>query len=134
MTTPDLSFIAIPHRLRSRCSRVASLVVVAVACQAAGAGAAVRTVYGVAATPSRVVVAQPTVVVAPKAVVVAPAPKVVVVAPAPAVVALPAGYIAVLPGGYKPVVVRGVHYFYVGGIYYQPQFYQGRTVYIRVRL
>jgi hypothetical protein len=40
----------------------------------------------------------------------------------------------VLPGGYKVVMVGGVRYYYVGGVHYQAQFYQGRTVYIRVRL
>ena len=47
---------------------------------------------------------------------------------------LPHGYIAVLPGGYHPVTVSGVRYYTVGGIYYRPQMYQGRTVYVAVRL
>ena len=47
---------------------------------------------------------------------------------------LPSGYLTVLPGGYRAVVVGGVRYYTVGGIYYQPQFYQGRTVYVRVRI
>jgi hypothetical protein len=48
--------------------------------------------------------------------------------------AMPHGYIAVLPGGYRAVTISGVHYFTVGGIYYRPQIYQGRTVYVAVRL
>jgi hypothetical protein len=48
--------------------------------------------------------------------------------------ALPHGYIAVLPGGYRVVTVSGVRYYTVGGIYYRPQMYQGRTVYVAVRL
>ncbi len=48
--------------------------------------------------------------------------------------ALPHGYIAVLPGGYHAVTVSGVRYYTVGGIYYRPQMYQGRTVYVAVRL
>ena len=47
---------------------------------------------------------------------------------------LPHGYIAVLPGGYRMVSVSGVRYYTVGGIYYRPQMYQGRTVYVAVRL
>ncbi|MGC1964827.1 MAG: hypothetical protein WA673_00115 [Candidatus Acidiferrales bacterium] len=47
---------------------------------------------------------------------------------------LPHGYIAVLPGGYHAVTVSGVRYYTVGGIYYRPQMYQGRTVYVAVRL
>jgi hypothetical protein len=47
---------------------------------------------------------------------------------------LPHGYIAVLPGGYRAVVVSGARYYTVGGIYYRPQFYGGRTVYVRVHL
>ena len=34
----------------------------------------------------------------------------------------------------RAVVVGGGHYFLAGGVYYQPRFYQGRTVYVRVRL
>jgi hypothetical protein len=48
--------------------------------------------------------------------------------------ALPHGYIAVLPGGYHAVMVSGVRYYTVGGVYYRPQMYQGRTVYVAVRL
>lgn len=48
--------------------------------------------------------------------------------------ALPHGYVAVLPGGYRAVTVSGVRYYSVGGIYYRPQIYQGRTVYVAVRL
>src|SRR6185503_8360073 len=48
--------------------------------------------------------------------------------------AMCAGCIGVLPVGYRAVVVHGGHYFMVGGIYYRPQFYQGRTVYIRVHI
>jgi hypothetical protein len=48
--------------------------------------------------------------------------------------AMPHGYIAVLPGGYRAVTVSGVHYYTAGGIYYRPQIYQGRTVYVAVRL
>ncbi len=47
---------------------------------------------------------------------------------------LPHGYIAVLPGGYHVVTVSGVRYYTVGGVYYRPQMYQGRTVYVVVRL
>ena len=47
---------------------------------------------------------------------------------------MPHGYIAVLPGGYRAVTVSGVRYYSVGGIYYRPQMYQGRTVYVAVRL
>jgi hypothetical protein len=47
---------------------------------------------------------------------------------------MPHGYIAVLPGGYRAVTVSGVRYYSVGGIYYRPQIYQGRTVYVAVRL
>ena len=47
---------------------------------------------------------------------------------------LPHGYIAVLPGGYRAVTVSGVRYYSVGGIYDRPQMYQGRTVYVVVRL
>jgi hypothetical protein len=47
---------------------------------------------------------------------------------------MPHGYIAVLPGGYRPVTVSGVRYYTVGGVYYRPQMYQGRTVYVAVRL
>lgn len=86
-------------------------------------------VYGV--PPRRTVVVAP----APRAVVVAPAPRAVVVAPAPvAVVGLPSGYIAVLPTGYRVVMVSGARYYYVGGVHYRATFYQGRTVYVRVRL
>jgi hypothetical protein len=48
--------------------------------------------------------------------------------------ALPHGYIAVMPGGYRAVTVSGARYYTVGGIYYRPQIYQGRTVYVAVRL
>jgi hypothetical protein len=99
------------------------------------AAAAAQRVYGVS-TKSTVVVAAPRPVVVvppPRAVVVAPA-RAVVVAPAPAVVGLPAGYIAVIPTGYTIVVVGGARYYYVGGIHYRAEFYQGRTVYVRVRL
>jgi hypothetical protein len=47
---------------------------------------------------------------------------------------MPHGYIAVLPGGYRAVTISGVRYYSVGGIYYRPQIYQGRTVYVAVRL
>jgi hypothetical protein len=47
---------------------------------------------------------------------------------------LPHGYIAVLPGGYRAVTVSGARYYTVGGVYYRPQIYQGRTVYVAVRL
>jgi hypothetical protein len=47
---------------------------------------------------------------------------------------LPHGYIAVMPSGYRAVTVSGVRYYTVGGIYYRPQMYQGRTVYVAVRL
>ena len=47
---------------------------------------------------------------------------------------LPHGYIAVLPGGYRMVTVSGVRYYTVGGVYYRPQMYQGRTMYVVVRL
>jgi hypothetical protein len=47
---------------------------------------------------------------------------------------MPHGYIAVLPGGYRAVTVSGARYYTVGGIYYRPQMYQGRTVYVAVRL
>jgi hypothetical protein len=50
------------------------------------------------------------------------------------VVSGPHGYIAVLPGGYRAVTVSGARYYAVGGIYYRPQIYQGRTVYVAVRL
>jgi hypothetical protein len=48
--------------------------------------------------------------------------------------ALCPGCIGTLPGGYRAVVVSGTRYYVVGGIYYRPQFYQGRTVYVRVRI
>ena len=114
--------------MNARIWTLSSLAVLGVALNTTVAGAAVRTVYGV---PT---VHRTTVIVAP-VVVVAPAPKVVVVAPAPVMVmALPSGYIAVLPAGYKAVMVGGARYYYVGGIHYQARFYQGRTVYVRVRL
>ncbi len=47
---------------------------------------------------------------------------------------MPHGYIAVIPTGYRTVYVSGVRYYTVGGIYYRPQMYQGRTVYVAVRL
>jgi hypothetical protein len=47
---------------------------------------------------------------------------------------MPHGYIAVLPGGYRAVTISGVRYYSVGSIYYRPQIYQGRTVYVAVRL
>ncbi len=47
---------------------------------------------------------------------------------------MPHGYIAVLPVGYRAVTITGVRYYTVGGIYYRPQMYQGRTVYVAVRL
>jgi nitrate reductase NapE component len=47
---------------------------------------------------------------------------------------MPHGYIAVLPGGYRAVTVSGTRYYTVGGVYYRPQMYQGRTVYVAVRL
>jgi hypothetical protein len=47
---------------------------------------------------------------------------------------MPHGYIAVLPSGYRAVTVSGARYYTVGGIYYRPQMYQGRTVYVAVRL
>jgi hypothetical protein len=47
---------------------------------------------------------------------------------------MPHGYIAVVPSGYRVVTVSGVRYYTVGGIYYRPQMYQGRTVYVAVRL
>lgn len=122
------------HRLRGRFCILASLAVLGVTF--CSVRAAARVVYGVPATHhTTVVVAPRPVVVAPHAVVVAPAPHVVVVAPKPVVVVgLPSGYIAVLPTGYRPVMVGGARYYYVGGIHYRPQFYQGRTVYVRVRL
>jgi hypothetical protein len=109
---------------------VAPVAVLCVAFRPTAADAAVRTVYGVSTVHrTTVVVASPRPVV-----VVAPVP-VVVVAPAPVVVVgLPSGYIAVLPTGYHAVMVGGARYYYVGGIHYQAQFYQGRTVYVRVRL
>ena len=48
--------------------------------------------------------------------------------------ALCPGCIGALPGGYRAVVVSGTRYYVAGGIYYRPQFYQGRTVYVRVRI
>ena len=48
--------------------------------------------------------------------------------------ALCPGCIGALPGGYRAVVVSGNRYYVAGGIYYRPQFYQGRTVYVRVRI
>jgi hypothetical protein len=109
--------------------RFTAAVVVGIAFQSAVTGAA--TVYGVAPVRHTAVVVAP----APRPVVVVPPPRpVVVVAPAPAVVVLPSGYIAVLPVGYRAVVVGGGHYFLASGVYYQPRFYQGRTVYVRVRL
>ena len=107
---------------------LASLPVLALTFHATVASAQ-RTVYGVSTTH------RTTVVVAPKpVVVVAPPPRAVVVAPAAVVVPLPSGYIAVLPAGYRAVMVGGARYYYVGGIHYQARFYQGRTVYVRVRL
>jgi hypothetical protein len=47
---------------------------------------------------------------------------------------MPHGYIAALPGGYRAVTISGARYYTVGGIYYRPQMYQGRTVYVAVRL
>jgi hypothetical protein len=47
---------------------------------------------------------------------------------------LPHGYVAVMPVGYRAVTVSGVRYYTVGGIYYRPQMYQGRTVYVAVRI
>jgi hypothetical protein len=47
---------------------------------------------------------------------------------------LPHGYVAVMPVGYRAVTISGVRYYTVGGIYYRPQMYQGRTVYVAVRL
>ena len=47
---------------------------------------------------------------------------------------MPHGYIAVLPGGYRAATISGVRYYSVGSIYYRPQIYQGRTVYVAVRL
>jgi hypothetical protein len=52
----------------------------------------------------------------------------------PLVRGLPPGYIAVLPAGYRVAVIRGVRYYFAGGVYYRPQFYQGRTYYVRVKL
>jgi hypothetical protein len=40
----------------------------------------------------------------------------------------------VLPAGYRVAVIRGVRYYFAGGVYYRPQFYQGRTYYVRVKL
>lgn len=48
--------------------------------------------------------------------------------------ALCPGCIGALPGGYRVTVVSGTRYYVAGGIYYRPQFYQGRTVYVRVRI
>jgi hypothetical protein len=112
------------HRFVARALLVTAVATVAWL-TASQAGA--QVVYGVRRTA---VVATPggtAVVSRNTAVVAAPAP-VAVVAP------LPAGYIAVLPTGYRPVVVSGVRYYTVGGVYYRPQFYGGRTVYVRVRL
>ena len=47
--------------------------------------------------------------------------------------ALPSGYIGVLPGGYRVVTIRGARCYFVNGIHYRPLFYQGRTVYVRLR-
>src|SRR5262245_14809584 len=86
-----------------------------------------QVVYGVRQTTAVVTPHGAAVVSRNTAVVAAPAP-------VPVVAPLPAGYIAVLPTGYRPVVVSGVRYYTVGGVYYRPQFYGGRTVYVRVRL
>jgi hypothetical protein len=127
--TPNPCGMRTPRRRRRPFWIVVSLAVLAVPFHATVARAAARTVYGVSTTH------RTTVVVAPRpVVVVAPPPRVVVVAPAPVVVALPSGYIAVLPAGYRAVMVGGARYYYVGGIHYQARFYQGRTVYVRVRL
>lgn len=47
---------------------------------------------------------------------------------------LPAGYYCCLAPGFRIVYVRGVRYYTVGGIYYQPRFYSGQVVYVRVRI
>ena len=47
---------------------------------------------------------------------------------------LPVGYYCCLPVGYRAVQVSGVRYYVVGGVYYQPRFYSGRTVYVRVHI
>jgi hypothetical protein len=47
---------------------------------------------------------------------------------------MPHGYVAVMPTGYRMVTVSGARYYTVGGVYYRPQMYQGRTVYVAVRL
>ena len=114
------------NQLRTRLRTLGLLALLGVTVHS-GAVAAATRVYGVATKPTVVVAApRPVVVVAP--------PRAVVVAPAPAVVGLPSGYIAVIPAGYTIVVVGGARYYYVGGIHYRAQFYQGRTVYVRVRL
>ncbi len=126
---PNLCSMQIPRRRRRPFWILASLAVLALALHATVASAGQRTVYGVSTTH------RTTVVVAPKPViVVAPPPRAVVVAPAAVVVPLPSGYIAVLPVGYRAVMVGGARYYYVGGLHYQARFYQGRTVYVRVRL
>ena len=47
---------------------------------------------------------------------------------------MPQSASASLPVGYRAVTVSGVRYYTVGGVYYRPQIYQGRTVYVAVRL
>jgi hypothetical protein len=91
--------------------------------------AAQRTVYGVSTRSTVVVAGHPS-----GGAVVVSQPKTVVVASAPAAVRLPSGYIAVLPAGHTIVMVGGARYYYVGGVHYRAEFYQGRTVYVRVRL
>ena len=77
-----------------------------------------QRVYGVSAARRTTVVSNGSTTVARSTTVVAARP-----------VGLPAGYIAVLPAGYR--VVTGGFYM-VGSVRYRAQFYQGRTVYVRV--
>jgi hypothetical protein len=118
----------------TRCKTVVRVAILAVAL-VPGASVAMAQVYGVARKTTVVSGPHGTAAVSKTAVVSGPngtaaVNKTTVVSGG----GMPHGYIAVLPGGYRAVTVSGARYYTVGGVYYRPQMYQGRTVYVAVRL
>lgn len=112
-TNNELSF-------NSRRGRVFfGLIIMALVFLASAARINAQRVYGVAARSTTVVSNGSTAVVR----------QTTVVAGTARPAQLPAGYISVLPAGYR--VVSGGYYM-AGGVRYRAQFYQGRTVYVRI--
>lgn len=99
------------------------LMIMALVCLASVARINAQRVYGVSATRRTTVVSNGSTTVARSTTTVVATGRPV------QPMALPHGYIAVLPAGYR--VVSGGYYM-VGSIRYRAQFYQGRTVYVRI--